>query len=345
MSKILVSDLIGTLIPTDAESLEYLYGKDGHIDPINLIVYTNDNEDATKYRQYYEELKDKFFVHLRRDLDSFFKEGNYLYVVTAVDSHESASLILKEFIRRLYYNFKNYEEQIEFFFKGRETDLKDLAKVTDISEENGSIYVKSEDGIVVNFIDDKTKVFDFVKEKHDLTLDELFSIGDTKDDIPMLLKCIELGGKSSIIDNFMYRKEASYLKKYTTDGIIQEAAWTNFEIMLEDIVKEQYPDIYGTHEQFSLINKLKREKIALFKEEVKRLYMELLEEKLDLNELFEKAIIMENIELYFSPFDSHYRLTGIIPSRKIKDEFSIYPTIRDYSNKVLTKSEVKYKKY
>lgn len=329
MKKILVADLLGTLIPANIEKLEHFYGKGIHHHSVDEIF----SDDA-----YYEKQIDDMFIHLKRDIDNFLNEGNYLYIVSAIDSHDPIEFVYTNLVTRIKSSLKEYNKQVFIFLKGNDDDLKELSLIAEVTKEAGFIHTQDNEGFIINFINRKEDVYKFINQHHDLTKNKLYSIGDSQNDILMLLNYIQLGGESSIIDNNMYNNDTSLSNEITTDLVIKKTAKINFEIMIEDIIKELYPDFNNLSytEQSTISRNLKKQNRIWLNEETERLYIELKEGNLDLNNLINKCHIATVLEMYNFNRNSIEEKTAKI-SLKTIDELTIYPTFRDYSNKVLIK--------
>lgn len=189
MSKILISDLFGTLIPTEFDIKDW-YGDSKDMDHRDKKVQ--------------KLLFDRTFLHLKRQLNKFLQDGNYLKIVTGIDNHESADFVFENYITRIYENLSEYKDQIQIFLAGGENALKSLSKVSTINYGEDGISISNDYGISTIFVRDKTEVYDFILKQYNPVTDRLYSIGDSEIDVRMLIKCIELGGKSSFIYNDLY---------------------------------------------------------------------------------------------------------------------------------------------
>lgn len=337
MTKILVTDFYGTLISGDPSGMEYFYSRGNHLRDI-LELY-NDKE-------YYNNLMDRAFIQLGRPLNDFLSAGNYLKLVTSMDSHDSVSFIFVELLSRFYEVIKDYRNQVSVFLtsgSGNKTDFDLLSKVAKISQIDDYFYAENTNGVSAYIISDKTKVFDFVSKEHNLELDELFTIGDSSIDIPMLFRCIELGGKSSLINNYLYRADTG--EDFTTDSIVKGIVSLNFKIMIEELAYKMYPDFknYDRLRQLEIIEELEENIIKnnQYNEwcyaEYNKVYNYLRTGELDLNNLIKKQMIFRVISEYNRkiglPYFENHRA---IESKRVED-LSMYATFSDYCDKVLKK--------
>lgn len=336
MSKILVSDFYGTLISNDPGGLEYFYSKGSN--------HLHDLYEIYKDKEYFYYLMNKAFIQLGKQLRDFLSDGNYIKLVTAMDSHDNADFMFNELISRFYESIKEYKNQVSIFFtNGVGNRVNDLSKVAKISQRNGYLYVENENGISAYIINDKTEVFDFVKKEHDLKTDELFAIGDTCRDIPMLFKCIEYGGKSSLINNYLYNPNQS--ENITTDSIIRATVELNFQIMLESLACKLYPNFNNMDksEQADIIEKLDEEFEEQYSEwaynEYNKLYTSLDKGEFDLNELMKNIEIFNILSLYNRFCDTSTFFNKTIRFERVSD-LSMYPTFVDYCNKVLVHKKI-----
>lgn len=190
MKKILVSDLIGTLFPYDYEEFNELYG-----DISKAELLKHDDEDYKKY------LIDKMILILKNNLKPFLEDGNYLYIVTSVHDHESLDFIVKNFFLRIYDIFNEYSNNIFFFASCNSRELNCLYNIEEFEKLNNGI-ASFNNGMTIVCIKDKEQVYEHIKNIYDY---HLYAVGDTEStDLKMLLKCIELGGKSCFIYESLY---------------------------------------------------------------------------------------------------------------------------------------------
>lgn len=303
MAKILVSDLMGTLIPDDVYILQRFFAEGNCVyDDHDLYIDRNISDSYTFH------LLDKAFINLGRQLASFLDDGNYVKIVTSVNSHETADFAFNEFITRIYESIEKYKNQVSIFFVGKYACLSTLSRISTIYEKNGNIYAEGKNGISVTILDDKVEVFEFIKKEHNLFLDRLFAIGDSNKDIPMLFKCIDLGGRSSIINNELYICN----KNETVDSIIKKTVLRNmFLAKIEDEQKSEF-----------------------FLKEIDKIYKLLFEGKIDLDNLIKKEEIYRILDLYNSCSFLPCNKYGNVSMERL-DELDMYPTFADYCSKVL----------
>lgn len=208
MKKILIADLLGTLIPENFIDMYYLYG-DYNIkyihnlngdDEDKFININNQKQvDTKKYANY---LIEKSILKLKILLELFLKENNNLYIVSEISSHGSLDIFTNDFFSKIYELFHEYSNNI-FFFGG----ISDINRLNEIKNVEGFSRIKKniayfDNGMKIQFINKKEQVYDYIEN---LYPGKLYAIGNNaQSDLGMLLKCIELGGKSSFIVEELY---------------------------------------------------------------------------------------------------------------------------------------------
>ena len=195
MKKILVTDLMGTLVLDSFAELHYLYG-DSNIkdtDGTGYDVKAFDKQfvniddkksiDAEKYENY---LLNKPILKLKTFFEPFLKEGNYIYIVSAINNHGCLREII---LSKIYELFHEYSNNIFFFesFGHKWFDrMLEHAEGFSKIEKNIAYF---DNGMKIHFINEKEQVYDYIEYPC-----KLYAIGDdTQSDLGMLLKCIELG--------------------------------------------------------------------------------------------------------------------------------------------------------
>lgn len=291
-------------------------------------------------KEHFHYLINKGFDQLGKQLNAFLSEGNYLKIVISMDMHDPVDFLFKEFISRVYEVVGPYRNQAQVFLtsgEGNRADVDLLAKVAKISQIDEYFYAENENGVSAYIIDDKTDVFEFVKKEHNLEIDHLFAIGDSSRDIPMLFKCIKLGGKSSLINNYLYRTDKC--EDITTDSIVKNTVSMNFEIMIENIAYQLHSKFkdYDILKQMDILEQLieefeNKEYGEWCYTEYNKIYNSLRIGELDLNELLKKLMIYRIV--------SEYNLKCGIRTNKTYDsktmnELTMYPTFANYCDKVL----------
>lgn len=312
MAKILVSDLYGTLVPSEISEMEYYYSAGKKLKTRNEIW--DDNE-------YYVNLLDRVFLHLGNHLEKYLSEGNYLYLVTSSESHDGSGFLFDQILSRFCKYTEKYRDHIFIFLSGvtgNYIEYNDLESVSNITAKDGVTYAEREDGTKAVLIEKKTDVFEFVERGHDLAIEQLFAIGDNIKDLPMLFRCIELGGESSIIYNGLYRE-----KQFTGD-IIHDTAHRN-SLMAFGIGNRKLSDEVAARSH------------ELYFSELGRLYGELAQGTLDLDDMVKKQNIYLMLRQYNVFSDVFHEWSSVELTDQTINSLDMYSTFCDYYNKVLVK--------
>lgn len=314
MAKILVSDFYGTLVPRTIQEWEYLYSSGQRLRTREEIW--NDDE-------YYNDLLDRVFLHLSRNLDSYLSDGNYLYLVTASDSHDGSGFLFDVVMRRFCKCMEKYKDRVSVFLSGVlgcDWEEKDLAAVARIEEKDGVMFADNREGTRAILLNSKDEVFDFVGKWHNLCTDQLFAIGDDIKDLPMLFRCIELGGKSSIVWQDLYRE------KKTSQEILHESASRNSNLILgTDNIPYSDPRrrSFGERRQ------------TLYRQEWDRLYGELGQGVLNLDDLEKKEYIYSMLNTYNDFSWQFHEWPTVEVNHKVIDEFTVHSSFVSYRDKTL----------
>ena len=241
MKKILVADLLGTLIPESFNDMYHLYG-DYNIKYINSwnnnaeFININNQKpvDTEKYENY---LVEKSILKLKILLEPFFKENNNLYIVSAIDDHGFLDFFADYFFSRIYKLFHEYSNNIFFF-----GSIDDMNRLNEIKDAKGFSKIEKnmayfDNGMKIQFINGKKQVYDYIEN---LYPSKLYAIGDdTQSDLGMLLKCIELGGKSSFIVKKLYDFDLSKeLNIYANNNLPDDESTEKFIAFMEKIYKD-----------------------------------------------------------------------------------------------------------
>lgn len=314
MAKILVSDLFGTLVPINIQDMEFLYSSGQRL---------RTREEIWANSKYYNELLDRVFLQLAKNLEPYLSEGNYFYLVTASDSHDGSGFLFDEIISRFCKYTWKYRDQVSVFLSGVldcEREFKDLSTVARIEEKDGVMFADNEEGSRAILLNSKDEVFNFVEKRQNLCTGQLFAIGDDIKDLPMLFRCIELGGKSSVIWQDLYRE------KKTSQEILHETAIRNSNLMLgTDNIPYSDPrrGSFGERRQ------------VLYRQEWDRLYGELGEGVLDLDDLEKNEYIYSMLNTYNDFSSQFHEWPRVKVSDKTIDSFGMFPTFASYRDKVL----------
>ena len=326
MKKILISDFIGTLVPDDIERAEY---QCGYGDLLNTSSQLSTILDDQKYSN---KILDKMIVLLDRNLKDFLESGNIIKIVTSDAGHcEGIDYFLNSIVPR-FKSLKQYTGQLEIWFSDISTDanMYFLGKVN-LFEENGHVYF-IHNNIKFGVLNKKEDIFNIVLDQYNLGNVQLYALGNDFKDIMMLIRCMELGGKSALIKQNLYTYQ-EYLNKSITH-IIGDKAHTDYLIMVENLALKKYPN-------FSTLNYLEKRNIIKticnevpydkwVEERKETLYKLLLSQQLDINEIFEEAIVYEMLNYSYCD-ELRYRLFS--PNKY--DKLRVYSTFRQFKTKVL----------
>lgn len=337
MSKILVTDLFGTLVPENFDQAHYLYGNGKNLSLLEI----------SKNKEYMRYLLEKVSEQSLNNLNKFLDEGNVVVIVSDLGAHDlTLSIILDELISK-FHKYSNSQFSLYFVDNGASGKL-DIDRLSGESSnnyvENGIKYF-TYNGDTIGIINKKEEVFDVLKDKYKLEDYELFSIGNKDDDIPMLMKCIDLGGQGSLLNYELYIDDE--INKQTLDEAILFKIKIEHELLTEQKLLSQNPNFneMSSEEQAELKKKALYggnylsyfKSLREYKEKRQpEIYSELNEGKLDFEELIKQHLV----------FKTFYN--GMIWGLEKKtltennwDQIDMYSTFRDYYNKVLSRDVTK----
>ena len=200
MKKILISDFYGTLVSIYSGTINIIYGTrfgTGIRNELQAFLYA--------------------FSKVQDDLEEFLKEGNELVIVTDA-GHESPEFMCKTFFNELYKRFPEYSSQIKIFFKAAGPDNYIINSLKCNKDGNTFFYDAGLYKAII--VADKMDVFDYLDTKDK----ELYSIGDTENDLDMLFKNIELGGISALIDYNLLFSRSDYERDAINCYSVQKAS-------------------------------------------------------------------------------------------------------------------------
>ncbi len=256
MKKILFTDLCGTLISRNLSEAKKYYGS-----------------------------QEKELSIISRYINEFLSEDNELVIVTSPGGHGYFGSIFNDRLAKLDAYIRNeLDSHVAYYLQGNgkiNPDDNITKKVL-----NGKVYYSGKHPFEGIGIDKKEEAIDDflqnVKPPY-----QIYGIGDTEQDIPMLLRIEELGGISSIIDTTLYHRPT------TTDEIIKNELDLEFDFDLYNMIKNKklIDPNSGTYteEARALLEKKERRKYEL--------YTSLYKGELDLDELnknYSKYIELSN---------------------------------------------------
>lgn len=182
MEKILVADLLGTLVPDDPNLLNLLYGTRKNVNFLDI---------SSETQEYWSSLTKNAINSMIEELKLFLSEGNELVIVTNL-GHSLIEDTVDTYLKVLFSELFQYHNQIQVFFKGKDSDLQDKKLLI----ENGVKYIDI-DGLKIGFVYEKANVFDYIK----IDGKELYTIGnDCFNDSGMMLRCFDAKGSVALIN-------------------------------------------------------------------------------------------------------------------------------------------------
>lgn len=190
MSKILVSDLYGTLIPEE--------------------IY---NEKSKEFEG------EKLTIKLISELDNFLSEDNYLYIVSGIEGHDPIYITFEQIVRNLFLHMDLSKlSKINFFFAGdiklNDPNLYNMDKITTYDYENGLTKFKDKDSDSYAYvINKKSDIYPLIDKIHGLSKNKIYSLGNSSKDIDMVCESIKFNGDGAFIydsKDFIYKKDRIY---------------------------------------------------------------------------------------------------------------------------------------
>ena len=231
LKKVLLTDLCGTLIRRNRSESKELYGS-----------------------------LEKEIAVISQYLNEFLSEGNELAIVTSPGSHDYFGNIVNQYLARLNdYIKKQFHSHIVYYLQGNGK----LTPADRISKKitNGKTVYQGENSFYLLGVDQKEEAVDdflqTIKPPY-----QLYALGDTEQDIPMLLKVQELGGISCLMDTTLYHRAV------TTEEIINNELHLEFDFRLHNMIEnntliEPESKTY-TKEALSLLMEKERRKQELY---------------------------------------------------------------------------------
>lgn len=324
MKKILVADLIGTLIPDYYNRANYLYGDGTFSGEYNALEESSNVIDKNW---------DKAFAHTSKFLSEFIRSGNEVHVVTSIDSHMTPKEMSEKLIRKLYLNLLDDYKGLNIYFQTHnlEEAIESLNPCSKFVSPDGTVKCVTPDGLEMLLLEEKSAVFEYIP----LNGNSIYTIGDTYNDLGMLRMSLSLGGRADFINYNLYFNDEE-LKR-----TLSEVHYREEMILLEKIALERYPEFY------QLDNNAK----AKILEEIKTLIMPPgYDYRKDLLALYDKAfagkvdINRERIiNLVFEIIDIYNKISRLSSKNQKQVPLStcydigMYPTFQDYYTRVLKK--------
>lgn len=336
MQKILITDFFGTLIASDIEQAEYKCGYGNLLDSScnHIINILNDEKYSNK-------ILDQMFILLDRELKDYLADGNIVKIVTSDNGHEGIDWFMEQVIPR-FNSLKEYKGQIDIYFADiRQDCCHSILDKANIYVEDGYKYFYYND-IKIGILDKKEEIFD-VLETIDLKTKELYALGNDYNDLPMLTKCITIGGKSALIKENLYTYK-EYLSQ-TIHTTICKKADMDYWLMIEDLMVRRVSNrsILNDYCMFSKIrNDISDENPyeEWVETRILELYESLRSSSLDIQRIFEEPIIYEianhiTDSLEYKSFHE-----------KLLDKLHLYPSFKAFKINILNQyTKEKEKQY
>ena len=269
----------------------------------------------------YDKKYSKEFELSKRNLEAFFSAGNILVLVTATD-HTDVNAVFAD----LYKNcFAQYQRQIYNYVFDNHFTAEQPSKI----ENNGISYtlVPSKRAAVDLFFSEKPILRSMATR--------LLALGDSNMDIGMLLKVLDLGGKSAIICNHLYQ-DATLTSAEIIDKIVEAELFAERQEACR-----KYRSEHQNLQPLSVIEAFSRRRNARIEE----LHQRLRAQEINLDTLrrqWQTLLALQGFDRYRY---YHPKLAGDdLPSYSEEpfyaaqrlEEFVLYPTFLDFYNKVLT---------
>ncbi len=199
---------------------------------------------------------------------------------------------------------------------------------TTITEENNLTTVTTFEGIKVILLEEKKDIFKYINPGLSL----IYALGDSYNDLDMLMTCLFLGGRSSVINNEFYRTTENFNK------ILTNILGREEKILIDKLAYERYPN-YPTlspPKKSELKHKIAQEIITndyISNQRIK-IFNKALKGEIDLNR--EQAInYIHNMIVSNNDISNlFYSTNSAFPENKAYD-IDVYPTFYDYYERVL----------
>ncbi len=333
MLKIIITDFFGTLMPDDIQAAEYQCGYSS-----NLINDAFRMSKILNNTQYSNKILDKTIGLIDNSINDFLDEGNILKIITSnAGRAEGINFFLEQIVPR-FKSIEKYNNQIKIYFADMEEDSNNsiLEKSNLFKENNKTSFIYN--NIKFGLLNKKEDIFDIIQQQYNLIDVNLFSLGNDIKDLPMLIKCIELGEISLIIKQNLYISP-EYVNK-SLDEIISYKVWIDYFIMIANMAFKEKTNFltYGYKDKRMFIknieNQISYNKLVSFKK--MELYHSLINQQLDIAQLLKEKVIYDITNQPFYDIDYNaYKLFIECLINKLK----INPTFRDFKDRTLAVSK------
>jgi len=258
---------------------------------------------------YYYHNLEKEIALVSRYFHYFLEEGNDIVVVTEPNAHNNPEFVFSELC--LLHDMINpkYRTHLSYYFVTNQEHTKKemLEKQLKVNQ------ISSKKEAVENFL--KTDQHSF-----------LYGIGDSMNDIEMLLRIHQLGGNSSFMDLDLYRVPI------TMDEVIEKQLKMEFSLSIKNIlarktIEEKMNDCYSQEE----INLLQARNLRR-----QELYQQAYNGDIDLDHINRKYSIYSECDSYY--YENSFGLHSLKNYKDIFSsmmELSCYSSFPEYYTKVL----------
>ncbi len=197
-------------------------------------------------------------------LNEFLKEGNKVVIVSSPEGHGTFSSVFEGPMKGIHATIEApYQAQMKYYLQGRD-NFQETTQVTK-KMVDGKAHYYGENGLEGIHIDEKKKALEDVL-KQEMGPYQIYALGDSYYDIPMLIKTQELGGQSALISQTLYRDEL------TPEQVIQNELTVEFGFPLRErmeALRQKYDakfDFFQDPIYFSLIEKQEARKQTLYEQ-------------------------------------------------------------------------------
>lgn len=273
-------------------------------------------------------------------LKEYLDNGNQLIIVSDLTGHDTTvDFILDEVLDR-FYEYNNFSVYLVTKEGNSTFNIKKFSdKITGYYTENGINYLVYK-GHKIGLLERKIDIFNIKKNCYDLEKLDLFTVGNSSTDIPMLVKCLEVGGRSSLIHNVFYTNKI--LSDQSINDIIFEKVTNECKLLKESELLKIYPNyssfdkatkrkIKQQFDEFANEDVIKKRN-DYFSNRVAEIYRLLRAGEVDIDFMQKQNLVFAMVEIA-----THHYLEKKTMVENQWDKILIYPTFRDYYNNLLNK--------
>lgn len=231
MKKVLFTDLFGTLI----------------------------SPDSSISKQYFGDM-DRELRFVSQYLNEFLNKDNYVAVVTNVGGHGDriAPIINNELTKLNSYILKDLRTHIIYYLIFNR-EIEEDACISKENVDGKMCYIGNHSFKTISIDKKEEAINDFLETMKEPY--QIYGIGDSEKDIPMLLRVEGMGGKSSFIDTYLYRHEK------TIDKIIEDELHVEYHFEMQKNIRNmtmEERERGDSEELYSLLVKREKRKQELY---------------------------------------------------------------------------------